>query len=119
MARTSAGDQVVQFGDGNYLRLSAAASVDSNAHDGARIDFAFDLAYFELASGPFGVRLPRTRPVRVPPDAFSASGRRGGAAGHHVPGVKAVRSLGVHKGTTFVLVREAEGGEGVQLPYEF
>ena len=40
-------DQVVQFGDGGYLRLSAAASVRPTTHPN-RIDFAFDLAYFEL-----------------------------------------------------------------------
>ena len=113
-------DQVVQFGDGNYLRLSAAASVDSNAHDGARIDFAFDLAYFELASGPFGVRLPGTRPVRVPyPVPFRLLGDEARGWLDTTFLGKDVRISRGNKGTTFVLVREAEGGEGVQLPYEF
>lgn len=111
---------MVQFGDGNYLRLSASASVDPDAHDGARIDFAFDLAYFELASGPFGVRLPGTRPVRVPyPVPFRLLGDEARGWLDTTFLGKDVRISRGNKGTTFVLVREAKDGEGVQLPYEF
>ena len=81
---------------------------------------AFDLAYFELASGPFGVRLPGTRPVRVPyPVPFRLLGDEARGWLDTTFLGKDVRISRGNKGTTFVLVREAEGGEGVQLPYEF
>ena len=46
-------DQVVQFGENGHLRLSAAASVDA-VNSPSRIDFTFDLAYFEIKATPLG-----------------------------------------------------------------
>lgn len=118
-------DQIVQFGDGNYLRLSAKASLptadDSTDASTSRIDFAFDLAYFELATGPFGVRLPGTRPVRVPypvPFALLGDEAKGWLDTTYLG--EDVRISRGNKGTTFVLVREAEEAKGgAPLPYDF
>lgn len=134
-------DQVVQFGDGNYLRLSASASVgDASASelsehsersersgsngvggDGRRIDFAFDLAYFELATGPFGIALPGTKPARVPyPVPFKLLGDEAKGWLDTTYLGEDVRISRGNKGTTFVLVRERSEEEGgVALPYDF
>ena len=117
-------DQVVQFGNGNYLRLSAKASVprsDANSENSDRIEFAFDLAYFELATGPFGVALPGARRARVPypvPFALLGDEAKGWLDTSYLG--KDVRISRGNKGTTFVLVREAEEANGgAPLPYEF
>jgi hypothetical protein len=127
-------DQIVQFGNGNFLRLSAKANVvdrpsrrskdasdDKSSHSISRIDFAFDLAYFELATGPFGIKLPGTRPARVPyPVPFSLLGDevKGWLETSYLG--KDVRISRGNKGTTFILVREAEEANGgAPLPYEF
>jgi len=112
-------DQVVQFGNGNYLRLSAKASVSEKQKN--RIEFTFDLAYFELATGPFGVALPGARPARVPypvPFALLGDEAKGWLDTSYLG--KDVRISRGNKGTTFVLVREAEEANGgAPLPYEF
>ena len=112
-------DQVVQFGNGNYLRLSAKASV--SAKNKNRIEFKFDLAYFELATGPFGVALPLSKPARVPypvPFALLGDEAKGWLDTSYLG--KDVRVSRGNKGTTFVLVREAEEANGgAPLPYEF
>jgi hypothetical protein len=112
-------DQVVQFGNGNYLRLSAKASVSES--DTNRIEFTFDLAYFELATGPFGVALPFARPARVPypvPFALLGDEAKGWLDTSYLG--RDVRISRGNKGTTFVLVREAEEANGgAPLPYEF
>ena len=133
-------DQIVQFGNGNFLRLSAKANVvyddlsksksrslrdpskdATESHSISRIDFAFDLAYFELATGPFGIKLPGTRPARVPyPVPFSLLGdeAKGWLETSYLG--KDVRISRGNKGTTFILVREAEEANGgAPLPYEF
>jgi hypothetical protein len=128
-------DQIVQFGNGNFLRLSAKANVvdmdlsrrskdagkDDASRSISRIDFAFDLAYFELATGPFGIKLPGTRPARVPyPVPFSLLGdeAKGWLETSYLG--KDVRISRGNKGTTFILVREAEEASGgAPLPYEF
>jgi hypothetical protein len=128
-------DQIVQFGNGNFLRLSAKANVvdmdlsrrskdagkDDASRSISRIDFAFDLAYFELATGPFGIKLPGTRPARVPyPVPFSLLGdeAKGWLETSYLG--KDVRISRGNKGTTFILVREAEEANGgAPLPYEF
>ena len=111
-------DQVVQFGNGNYLRLSAKASVSES--DTNRIEFTFDLAYFELATGPFGVALPFARPARVPypvPFALLGDEAKGWLDTSYLG--RDVRISRGNKGTTFVLVREAEEANGgAPLPYE-
>ena len=113
-------DQVVQFGNGNYLRLSAKASV-SESENRNRIEFTFDLAYFELATGPFGVALPFARPARVPypvPFALLGDEAKGWLDTSYLG--RDVRISRGNKGTTFVLVREAEEANGgAPLPYEF
>ena len=113
-------DQVVQFGNGNYLRLSAKASV-SDSEKKNRIEFKFDLAYFELATGPFGVALPLSKPARVPypvPFALLGDEAKGWLDTSYLG--KDVRISRGNKGTTFVLVREAEEANGgAPLPYEF
>ena len=114
-------DQVVQFGNGNYLRLSAKASV-SDSEKKNRIEFKFDLAYFELATGPFGVALPGfPKPARVPypvPFALLGDEAKGWLDTSYLG--KDVRVSRGNKGTTFVLVREAEEANGgAPLPYEF
>lgn len=113
-------DQVVQFGDGgNYLRLSAAASVDRARDPIDRVDFAFDLAYFELKTGPFGA-LPE--PIRVPyPVPFRLLGDEAKGWLDTTYLGKDVRVSRGNKGTTFILVREgsADGTGGVPLPYDF
>jgi hypothetical protein len=112
-------DQVVQFGNGNYLRLSAKASVSES--DTNRIEFTFDLAYFELATGPFGVALPFARPARVPypvPFALLGDEAKGWLDTSYLG--RDVRISRGNKGTTFVLVRETEEANGgAPLPYEF
>ena len=112
-------DQVVQFGNGNYLRLSAKASVSAKKTN--RIEFKFDLAYFELATGPFGVALPISKPARVPypvPFALLGDEAKGWLDTSYLG--KDVRVSRGNKGTTFVLVREAEEANGgAPLPYEF
>ena len=113
-------DQVVQFGNGNYLRLSAKASVCAKKKN--RIEFKFDLAYFELATGPFGVKLPGyPKPARVPypvPFALLGDEAKGWLDTSYLG--KDVRVSRGNKGTTFVLVREAEEKNGgAPLPYEF
>ena len=112
-------DQVVQFGNGNYLRLSAKASVSES--DTIRIEFTFDLAFFELATGPFGVALPFARPARVPypvPFALLGDEAKGWLDTSYLG--RDVRISRGNKGTTFVLVREAEEANGgAPLPYEF
>ena len=112
-------DQVVQFGNGNYLRLSAKASVCAKKKN--RIEFKFDLAYFELATGPFGVALPISKPARVPypvPFALLGDEAKGWLDTSYLG--KDVRVSRGNKGTTFVLVREAEEANGgAPLPYEF
>jgi len=113
-------DQVARFGDGNYLRLSAKASVPETAESN-RIDFTFDLAYFELATGPFGLKLPGTRPARVPypvPFALLGDEAKGWLDTTYLG--EDVRVSKGNKGTTFVFVREREEQEGgTPLPYEF
>jgi hypothetical protein len=54
-------DQYVQFGSVGRLRLSAAASTVESSP--ARIDFTFDLAYFESPSLPFRIPYPVRRPT--------------------------------------------------------
>ena len=110
-------DQVVQFGENGHLRLSAAASVDV-ANSPSRIDFTFDLAYFEIRATPLGplpfgaVRLPYPVPFRILGDEAK------GWLDTTYLGENVRISKG-NKGTTFVLVREATDGTGVPLPYEF
>ena len=111
-------DQVVQFGDGNYLRLSAKASVDTV--NPTRIDFTFDLAYFEFASGPFGIKLPGTQSVRVPypvPFQLLRDEAKGWLDTTYLG--KDVRISKGNKGTTFILVRDTSESGGGALPYEF
>lgn len=109
-------DQVVQFGDGGYLRLSAAASVNAAATPD-RIDFAFDLAYFELKATPFG---PLPAPVRIPyPVPFRLLGDEAKGWLDTTYLGKDVRISRGNKGTTFILVREATDGSGTPLPYDF
>ena len=114
-------DQIVQFGNGNYLRLSAKASVPTDGDARTRVDFAFDLAYFELETGPFGIRLPGTRPARVPypvPFALLGDEAKGWLETTYLS--EDVRISKGNKGTTFVLVREAEEAKGgAPLPYDF
>ena len=110
-------DQVVQFGENGHLRLSAAASVDA-VNSPSRIDFTFDLAYFEIKATPLGplpfgaVRLPYPVPFRILGDEAK------GWLDTTYLGENVRISKG-NKGTTFVLVREATDGTGVPLPYEF
>ena len=110
-------DQVVQFGENGHLRLSAAASVDA-VNSPSRIDFTFDLAYFEIRATPLGplpfgaVRLPYPVPFRILGDEAK------GWLDTTYLGENVRISKG-NKGTTFVLVREATDGTGVPLPYEF
>jgi hypothetical protein len=110
-------DQVVQFGDNGYLRLSAAASVDEMNTPG-RIDFAFDLAYFEIKATPLGP-LP-FGPLRLPyPVPFKLLGDEAKGWLDTTYLGRDVRISKGNKGTTFVLVREASDGTGTPLPYEF
>ena len=110
-------DQVVQFGDNGYLRLSAAASVDG-VNTPSRIDFAFDLAYFEIKATPLGP-LP-FGPLRLPyPVPFKLIGDEAKGWLDTTYLGRDVRISKGNKGTTFVLVREASDGTGTPLPYEF
>lgn len=110
-------DQVVQFGDNGYLRLSAAASVDG-VNTPSRIDFAFDLAYFEIKATPLGP-LP-FGPLRLPyPVPFKLLGDEAKGWLDTTYLGRDVRISKGNKGTTFVLVREASDGTGTPLPYEF
>lgn len=110
-------DQVVQFGDNGYLRLSAAASVDGD-NTPSRIDFAFDLAYFEIKGTPLGP-LP-FGPLRLPyPVPFKLLGDEAKGWLDTTYLGRDVRISKGNKGTTFVLVREASDGTGTPLPYEF
>ena len=110
-------DQVVQFGENGHLRLSAAASVDA-VNSPSRIDFTFDLAYFEIRATPLGP-LP-FGPVRVPyPVPFRILGDEAKGWLDTTYLGENVRISKGNKGTTFVLVREATDGTGVPLPYEF
>jgi len=110
-------DQVVQFGENGHLRLSAAASVDE-VNSPSRIDFTFDLAYFEIRATPLGplpfgaIRVPYPVPFRILGDEAK------GWLDTTYLGENVRISKG-NKGTTFVLVREATDGTGVPLPYEF
>ena len=92
----------------------------SESHSISRIDFAFDLACW-LHAGPFGIKLPGTRPARVPyPVPFSLLGdeAKGWLETSYLG--KDVRISRGNKGTTFILVREAEEANGgAPLPYEF
>ena len=102
------------------MRLSAKASVCAKKKN--RIEFKFDLAYFELATGPFGVKLPGyPKPARVPypvPFALLGDEAKGWLDTSYLG--KDVRVSRGNKGTTFVLVREAEEKNGgAPLPYEF
>ena len=142
-------DQVVNFGDGNYLRLSAKANVNGTGNVGTvgtgnanersarpdgtiggakenenanRIDFRFDLAYFEIKTGPFGVKLPFVESsVRIPypvPFALLGDEAKGWLDTTYLG--KDVRVSKGNKGTTFVLAREKSAEEGgTPLPYEF
>jgi hypothetical protein len=154
-------DQVVNFGDGNYLRLSAKANVNGTGNVGTvgtgnanersarpdgtiggakenskenskenenanananRIDFRFDLAYFEIKTGPFGVKLPFVESsMRIPypvPFALLGDEAKGWLDTTYLG--KDVRVSKGNKGTTFVLAREKSAEEGgTPLPYEF
>ena len=99
-------DQVVQFGDNGHLRLSAAASVDA-ANSLSRIDFTFDMAYFEIRRAARAAAL-RPRPTAVS-GAVSNPRRRGeGLARHDVPG----RERADIQGEQGHDVRAGEGGDG-------
>ena len=97
--------------------LEAGASVDA-ANSPSRIDFTFDMAYFEIRATPLGplpfgpVRLPYPVPFRILGDEAK------GWLDTTYLGENVRISKG-NKGTTFVLVREATDGPGVPLPYEF
>jgi hypothetical protein len=70
-------DQLVKFGGAGQLRLSAAAS--TSAANPARIDFTFDLAYFESPVLPFRIPYPVSERARrsIPPAPTAVcSGRR-------------------------------------------
>lgn len=84
-------DQLVSVGDGIRLRLSAAAAFDP---DSGRIDFTFDLAYFDL----FGVRFPYPVPFRLLGDEA-----RGWLDTSYVS--NRLRVSTGNKGTTFILSR--------------
>ncbi|KAH8057335.1 hypothetical protein JL722_6990 [Aureococcus anophagefferens] len=88
-------DQLVEGGDGSRLRLSAAGSLA----DSGRINFAFDLAYFEV----FGRRLPYPVPFKLLGDE---------AKGYlDTPYVsEGLRVSTGNKGTTFIL------GKGTRTP---
>ena len=82
-----------------------------------RIDFAFDLAYFELRATPFGA-LPA--PVRIPyPVPFRLLGDEAKGWLDTTYLGEDVRISRGNKGTTFILVREATDGTGTPLPYDF
>lgn len=96
-------DQVVLFGDAARLRLSAAASRGTDT-DRRRIDFAFDLAYFEVTAdlGPLkGFRVPYPVPFRLLGDEA-----KGWLDTTYLS--ESVRISRGNKGTTFVLVRDTE-----------
>ena len=88
-------DQLVEGGDGFRLRLSAAGSLA----DSGRINFAFDLAYFEV----FGRRLPYPVPFQLLGDEA-----KGYLDTRYVS--EGLRVSTGNKGTTFIL------GRGTRTP---
>lgn len=100
---------------GRPYSTDASASPD-------RIDFVFDLAYFELRATPFG-DLPA--PVRIPyPVPFRLLGDEAKGWLDTTYLGENVRISRGNKGTTFVLVREEEPTDGstpggTPLPYDF
>lgn len=89
-------DQYVQFGSVGRLRLSAAASTVESSP--ARIDFTFDLAYFESPSLPF--RIPYPVPFKL-----LGNEAKGWLDTTYLS--DRVRISRGNKGTTFILKRRA------------
>mmetsp|Transcript_27375 Transcript_27375/g.45764 ORF Transcript_27375/g.45764 Transcript_27375/m.45764 type:complete len:298 (+) Transcript_27375:128-1021(+) len=87
-------DQIVRFGDAGRLRLSAAAS--RSPDNMRRIDFAFDLAYFEFKILPFRIPYP------VP---FKLLGNEAKGWLDTIYLSETLRISRGNKGTTFVLKR--------------